>query len=83
MFVESFSTIVFLKSIPVCEDGRKLKNKPSFFGAEVHDEIHDEIQNKIIIDKVRFFIKSTVHILYTSDSLYSISVNKKGCIIQL
>jgi hypothetical protein len=53
MFVESFSVIVFLKSIPVCEEGRKLKNKPSFFGGEVQDEI----QNKINMDKVRFFIK--------------------------
>jgi len=53
MLVESFSIIVFLKSIPVSEDGRKLKYKPACLGGEVHDEI----VNKIIIYKVRFFIK--------------------------
>jgi len=60
MFVESFSTIVFLKSIPVCEEGRKLKYKPSCLGGEVHDEM----QNKIIMDKVRFFIKLTAFLYF-------------------
>jgi len=39
MFVESFSTIVFLKLIPVSEEGRMLKYRPSLFWGDEQDAI--------------------------------------------
>jgi hypothetical protein len=54
MFVESFSVIVLTKSIAVFEEGRMLKNRPSFFLEEEHDEIQNK-KNKQ--KKLKFFIK--------------------------
>jgi len=54
MFVESFSVIVLTKSIFVFEEGRILKNRPSFF----FEEEHADKQNKKNKEKkLELFIK--------------------------
>jgi hypothetical protein len=73
MFVVSFSTIIFLKSTPVSEDGRISKYRtPCFFGEE-----QDAISKSSTDGMTRFFTKRVyvrlLKINITSESIILLS----------